>query len=49
MSKKWGFTKFDREIYEQYRASGKLIPDGVNAKYIADHGPLEDWKKQQAA
>ena len=28
--KEVGIDKFDREIYEQWRASGKLIPDGVN-------------------
>lgn len=49
VSKKWGFTKFDREVYEEWRASGKLIPDGVIAKYMADHGPLAAWKKQHAA
>merc|ERR1712117_678334 len=30
ISKKWGFTKWDREVYEEMRANGKLQPDGVN-------------------
>ena len=47
--KEVGIDKFDREIYEQWRASGKLIPDGVNTKYIAHHRPLAAWKKQQTA
>lgn len=49
VSKKWGFTKVDRDVYEQWRASGKLVPDGVNAKYVSDHGPLSEWMKQHAA
>jgi len=48
ISRKWGFTKFDKTIYEDWRAQGKLIPDGVNAKYIPDHGPLKKWMKAQA-
>ena len=32
ISKKWGFTKWDREVYEEMRANGKLQPDGVNVQ-----------------
>ena len=32
ISKKWGFTKWDREDYEDMRATGKLQPDGVNVQ-----------------
>ena len=32
ISKKWGFTKWDREDYEKMRAEGKLQPDGVNVQ-----------------
>jgi large subunit ribosomal protein L10e len=42
-SRKWGFTKFDREDYEKYREQGRVIPDGVNCKYIREHGPLKEW------
>ncbi|KAK3705195.1 hypothetical protein QZH41_013993, partial [Actinostola sp. cb2023] len=45
VSNKWGFTKFDRETYENWRAEGKLIPCGVHASYIRKHGPLRRWKK----
>jgi len=48
VSKKWGFTKWDREVYEEMRADGRLIADGVNVKYIPEHGPLSNWCKIQA-
>lgn len=47
-SKHWGFTKFDRATYEEWRACKKLIPAGAHAKYISDHGPLSAWKKIHA-
>lgn len=43
VSRKWGFTKWDRADYESMRAEGRLVPDGVNAKYISGHGPLDKW------
>jgi large subunit ribosomal protein L10e len=43
VSKKWGFTKYERDQYEAWRAEGRLIPDGVNAKYMAQHGPFTRW------
>ncbi|CDW55610.1 60S ribosomal protein L10 [Trichuris trichiura] len=45
VSRKWGFTEFDRDVYEKYRAEGRLVPDGSNAKYITGRGPLSEWKK----
>merc|ERR1711893_471097 len=48
ISKKWGFTKFEREDYEEMRANGRLIKDGVNVKYLPEHGPLANWCKVQA-
>merc|ERR1711897_71500 len=48
ISKKWGFTKWDREDYEGMRESGVLQPDGSNVKYLPDHGPLSKWCKVQA-
>jgi len=47
VSKKWGFTKYDREEYENLKEGGKLAPDGANVKFRPDHGPLENWKKVQ--
>merc|ERR1711973_593047 len=48
VSKKWGFTKWDRPVYEQMRAEGRLLPDGVSVQYLPEHGPLSNWCKIQA-
>merc|ERR1711911_182660 len=45
VSKKWGFTKFERSVYEQHREDGRLEPDGANVKFRPDHGPLKNWMK----
>uniref|UniRef100_A0A915CVA2 Large ribosomal subunit protein uL16 n=1 Tax=Ditylenchus dipsaci TaxID=166011 RepID=A0A915CVA2_9BILA len=42
-SRKWGFTKLDREKYEEYRKSGRVVPDGVHCKLVKEHGPLSKW------
>ncbi|KAG3287807.1 RPL10-containing [Ictidomys tridecemlineatus] len=34
ISKKWGFTKFNK----------RLIPDGGGVKYILNRGPLDKWQ-----
>lgn len=47
VSKKWGFTKYDKGDYEEMRQNGRLIPCGVHAKYIPDHGPLAEWERMQ--
>ena len=39
-SNKWGFTKFDRTDYVRGRKDGWIVPDGVTAKYMSQHGPL---------
>ncbi|XP_064595669.1 large ribosomal subunit protein uL16-like [Liolophura sinensis] len=49
VSRKWGFTKWDKENYEEMRASGRLVPDGVGVQYKPDHGPLIKWKQAQMA
>merc|ERR1712050_713379 len=36
VSKKWGFTKWNREDYEKMRADGRLQLDGVNVKYLPE-------------
>nr|ALS04615.1 60S ribosomal protein L10 [Pseudodiaptomus poplesia]ALS04878.1 60S ribosomal protein L10 [Pseudodiaptomus poplesia] len=48
VSKRWGFTKWDRDEYESMRAEGRLLPDGSNVKYIPEHGRLSKWCKIQA-
>ncbi|XP_062603592.1 large ribosomal subunit protein uL16-like [Saccostrea cucullata] len=47
VSKKWGFTKWDRPQYEVMRADGRLIPDGVNVQYKPNKGPLKAWMDRQ--
>merc|ERR1719341_1549016 len=48
ISKKWGFTKWERTDYEGMRESGQLIQDGVGVQYKPDHGPLSALCKIQA-
>merc|ERR1711935_468749 len=48
VSKKWGFTKWERDEYNEMRADGRLKLDGVNVKYMPSHGPLSVWCKTQA-
>merc|ERR1711942_426138 len=48
VSKKWGFTKWDRDDYNEMREDGRLKLDGVNVKYMPAHGPLSVWCKTQA-
>ena len=48
VSKNHGFTKWTREEYGEMKADGRLKNDGVNVKYIPEHGPLSNWCKTQA-
>merc|ERR1711953_1494252 len=48
-SKKFGLTKFDREVFEEGIQTGAIVPDGVTCQYRPDHGPLSKWKKQMRA
>merc|ERR1711973_418245 len=43
-SKKWGFTKWDREEYVERRRDGSIKPDGPNVQYYPDKSPLKQWK-----
>ncbi|XP_071105879.1 large ribosomal subunit protein uL16-like [Haliotis cracherodii] len=47
LSKKWGFTKWPRDCYEDMCADGRLIPDGVSVQYRPNRGPLNKWRKDQ--
>ena len=47
VSKKWGFTKYERDVYETLRDEGRLANDGCNVKYRPEHGPLDNWRKVQ--
>ncbi|EHB06959.1 60S ribosomal protein L10 [Heterocephalus glaber] len=43
ISKKWGFTKFSADEFEDLVAEKRLIPDGCMVKYILNHGRLDKW------
>lgn len=49
VSKKFGFTKYDRDVYDDLKSQGRLAYDGCNVQYRPEHGPLADWKKVQEA
>lgn len=41
VSRKWGFTDVDREMYKQLRKDGRINPMGVQGKIIDTRGPLD--------
>merc|ERR1711976_574253 len=43
VSSKWGFTKWERADFENMRAEGILVPDGVGVQYRPNKGPLQRW------
>ena len=47
VSSKWGFTKWEKPDFEEKRANGMLIPDGVSVQYKPNHGPLKAWMDRQ--
>jgi large subunit ribosomal protein L10e len=49
VSKKWGFTKWNREDFEKGIADGTIVPDGNGAQARNNHGPLSAWKAQKAS
>ncbi|KAL5018937.1 hypothetical protein ScPMuIL_004659 [Solemya velum] len=49
VSKKWGFTKWERDDYEEKRADGLLIPDGVTVQYKPNQGKLDHWRDMMKA
>merc|ERR1712010_379187 len=48
LSKKFGFTKFDRPVFEEGIKTGAIVPDGVTCQYRPNHGPLSKWNRQMA-
>ena len=40
LSRKWGFTKYNRDVFTQMLEDGRLKLDGNSVKYIRAHGPL---------
>jgi large subunit ribosomal protein L10e len=47
VSKKWGFTKWDREDFSKGMADGSIAADGAGAQARPPHGPLSVWKSRQ--
>merc|ERR1712024_258152 len=47
-SKKWGFTRWDREEYVERRRDGSIKPDGTNVQYYPDKGSLKQWKWRES-
>jgi len=41
VSKKWGFTKYDRDEYTKLKDAGRVIPDGAHCKIVTNHGSLQ--------
>ena len=41
-SNKWGFTKFDREVFVKGRKEGWIVADGVSVQYVRQHGRLSE-------
>merc|ERR1712244_74154 len=48
VSKKWGFTKFDKQEFAEGLKTGKIVTDGVGCQYRPEHGPLARWKKNMS-
>ncbi|EHB07977.1 60S ribosomal protein L10 [Heterocephalus glaber] len=44
ISKKWDFTKFSTDEFEDLMAKRHLIPDGFRVKYILNGNPLDKWQ-----
>ncbi|XP_025294871.3 60S ribosomal protein L10-like [Canis lupus dingo] len=44
VSKKWGFTKFNVDKFEDMVAEKRLIAVGCGVKYIPNRGPLDKWR-----
>jgi len=40
-SRKWGFTKYDREEFSKLREAGKIRPDGVGVQVVTHHVKLD--------
>eukprot|EP00051_Salpingoeca_urceolata_P026130 m.476188 g.476188 ORF g.476188 m.476188 type:complete len:218 (-) comp20463_c0_seq1:98-751(-) len=48
VSKKWGFTRWDRETFEEKRDAGELVNDGSHVKHFNGRGPMTKWFKHMA-
>ena len=48
VSRNWGFTKYNRDDYVQWKREGRLVNDGVNAK-VRPSGPFCPSRHMQGA
>nr|KJB74898.1 hypothetical protein B456_012G013400 [Gossypium raimondii] len=48
VSRKWGFTKYNRADYLKWKSENRIMPDGVNAKLLGCHGPLANRQPGRA-
>ncbi|XP_003384515.1 PREDICTED: 60S ribosomal protein L10-like [Amphimedon queenslandica] len=44
VSRKWGFTRWNRDDYITMKREKRLFNDGVNVQYVPNHGSLAAWK-----
>ena len=44
ISKKWGFTKFNEDEFENVVVENLLLRDGCGVKNIPNCGPLDKWQ-----
>jgi large subunit ribosomal protein L10e len=44
ISKKWGFTKFNADEFEDVVTEKQLISDDCEIKNIPNRGPLDKWQ-----
>eukprot|EP00438_Fugacium_kawagutii_P001480 Skav202526 [mRNA] locus=scaffold2011:64111:66643:- [translate_table: standard] len=42
VSNKFGFTRYTKKEYHDYKAQGRLVPDGTNVRWLSSRGPL--WR-----
>merc|ERR1711941_166593 len=40
VSSRWGFTQFTKDDYKKWQSQGRLIPNGVDVKWLSSRGPL---------
>merc|ERR1711862_938622 len=39
VSSKFGFTRFTKDDYQKWKGAGRLIPNGVDVKWLSSRGP----------
>ena len=40
VSKYFGFTKFNKADYDKWKSMGRLVPNGMDVKWLSSNGPL---------